>query len=96
MSLYDDHPLTDLETGDVRSQFDDIRHDLVSQHCRNGEVGIECAVGEVVPEVAEDLLGIGTAMPVSRVLAMTQPSRVGCGSSRSSSRMGTLDRPTSK
>ena len=55
------HPLADLQLRDPRTQFRHLGDHFVTQHRGSGEIAIEGAVGEVVAEIHEDLLGVRTA-----------------------------------
>ena len=54
-------PLADLQLRDSRAQFRHLGDHFVPQDGRSREIAVEGAVGEVVAEIHEDLLGIRAA-----------------------------------
>ena len=54
-------PLADLQLRDVGTQLGHFGDHFVAEHGGGGEIPIEGAVAEVLPEIHEDLFGVGAA-----------------------------------
>jgi hypothetical protein len=56
----EDDTLTDFQVGDGVAHLGHLGHDLMAEHRGDREIRVEGAVAEIVAEIAEDLLCVGS------------------------------------